>query len=150
MKKLVYVLPVAVFILIAAMFGRQPGREERTIQQFETDRTVLEELAEHILEQGSAMEAEVPTPWQKVFLNQGECPSVEIQFRSSGFSSETMYWGVTYVPCGHTMYMKRFHDMCWETRENTETGILFFEPEGDNTCYVKKLDECWYYYEMKF
>ena len=150
MKKLVYVLPVAVFILIAALFGQRPEREERTIRQFEADRTVLEELAEHILEQGSAIEAEPPAPWQKVFLNRGECPSVEIQFRSSGFASETTYWGVVYVPCGHTMYMKYFRNMSWETQENTETGILFFEPEGDNTCYVKRLDECWYYYEMSF
>lgn len=150
MKKLVYVLPVAVFILIAALFGLKPEREENTVRQFEADRSVLEELAESILEQGSAADIEAPVPWQTVWLHQGECPFVEFQFRSSGFASETTYWGVNYVPCDHTMYMKYFHDMGWETQEKRESGTVFFEPEGDNTCYVKKLDEFWYYYEMSF
>ena len=141
---------VLVLILVVTAFVLQPGREDRTVEQFEADRLVLEELAENALEQGSAADIEVPAKWLRVFMNRGECPSVEFQFRSSGFSSETTYWGVTYVPCDHTMYMKYFRDLGWETQEKTETGIVFFEPEGDNTCYVKKLDDCWYYYEMSF
>ena len=150
MKKLGLLLPLAVFVLTAALFGMKPGREESAVRQFEADRIVLKELAENVLEQGSASDIEVPAPWQTVYLNRGECPSVEFHFRSSGFASETTYWGVTYVPCDHTMYMKYFHDMGWETQEKTETGTLFFEPEGDNTCYVKKLDDCWYYYEISY
>ena len=149
-RKLILAAPVLVLVLIAASFSPPPGREMRTIKQFETDRAALEQLALQVLEQGSASEIKTPDHWREVQLNRGECPSVEFSFGGSGLGSETTYWGVNYVPCDHTMYMKYFHDMGWETQEKTETVTIFFEPEGDNTCYVKKLDECWYYYEMSF
>ena len=144
---LLSIVPVALFALLVAL---SPGPEERTIKQFETDRAALEQLALQVLEQGSASEIKTPDHWREVQLNRGECTSVEFSFGGRGLGSETTYWGVNYVPCDHTMYMKYFHDMGWETQEKTETVTIFFEPEGDNTCYVKKLDECWYYYEMSF
>ena len=141
-------VPVLIFVVVA--FALQPGREEQTVEQFEADRATLEQLALQVLEQGSTWEIETPDHWRGMNLYRGECPSVEFEFQGSGFASETTYWGVTYVPCDHTMYMKCFRDMGWETQDKTETGTVFFEPEGDNTCYVKKLDDCWYYYEMSF
>lgn len=149
-RKLILAAPILALVLIAASFSPLPGREMRTIKQFETDRAALEQLALQVLEQGSTSEIEAPDHWREVQLNRGECPSVEFSFGGRGLGSETTYWGVNYVPCDHTMYMKYFHDMGWETREKTETVTIFFEPEGDNTCYVKKLDDCWYYYEMNF
>ena len=114
MKKLVWwawligpLVPVLIFVVVA--FALQPEREEQTVAQFEADRTTLEQLALQVLEQGSTWEIEPPDHWQGMNLYRGECPSVEFEFRASGFASETTYWGVTYVPCDHTMYMKYFH-----------------------------------------
>lgn len=150
MKKWLWAWPLLACVLIASCFAARPGRENQTVKQFEADRATLEQLALQVLERGSASEIEAPDHWREVQLNRGECPSVEFSFGGSGLGSETTYWGVNYVPCDHTMYMKHFHDMGWETQEKTETVTVFFETEGDNTCYVKKLDECWYYYEMSF
>ena len=150
MKKWLWAWPLLACVLIAACFAARPARENQTVKRFEADRATLEQLALQVLERGSASEIEAPDHWREVQLNRGECPSVEFSFGGSGLGSETTYWGVNYVPCDHTMYMKHFHDMGWETQEKTETVTVFFEPEGDNTCYVKKLDDCWYYYEMSF
>lgn len=152
MKKcrLLWAVPPLALILVMASFVPRPDRESRTTQQFEAHRAVLEELAVLALEQGSAEGIEPPTPWRDVEIHRGECPCVEFSFGSGGFASETTYWGVNYVPCGHTMHMRSFYGMGWETRERNGDETVYFEPEGDNTCYVKKLDDCWYYYEMSF
>lgn len=146
-KKLVLAVPAAVFVVIAVLFALQPGRESRTTAQFEADRAVLEEMAKQVLVQGTARDMEVPAPWLGVELYANGIHTVEFAMGGSGLGSETTYWGVNYVPSDS---MVGFQGIRWDYWKQDGDGRMYYEPEGDNTCYVKKLDECWYYYEMNF
>ena len=149
-KRSVWILLFFAAIAVAVFLTSRPSREEQTAAQFEADRTVLEELARQVAAEKSDAGISTPEGWRNVRLHDGECPSVEFSFGSSGFGSETTYWGVSYVPCAHTIYVRDFYGMGWETLKTDGETCIFFEPEGDNTCYVKKLDDCLYYYEMSF
>lgn len=148
MRKVFWAVPPLILILVMASFALRPDRESRTVQQFEAHRAVLEELAELALEQGSVEGIVPPAPWQDVEIHRGECPCVEFSLGSGGFASEMTYWGINYVPDDSNMV--GFQGRRWDHWKEHKNGRLYYEPEGDNTCYVKKLDDCWYYYEMHF
>ena len=148
MKRRKWLLLVLVFLLPTLWFALRPGREEQTLRQFTRDREVLEELAQLTLEQGNSDGIVPPAPWQGVELYRSGVRTVEFSMGGSGLGSETSYWGVNYVPGDSTMV--GFRGQQWDYWKAKGEGRLYYDPEGDNTCYVRKLAPCWYYYEMKF
>ena len=74
--------------------------------------------------------------------------AVEFCMGDAGLGSSTVYWGVNYVPSNSSFV--GFQGQQWDYWKAQGEGRLYYDPEGDNTCYVRKLAECWYYYEMKF
>ena len=139
---------VPVVILVAVAFALTPSHESRTMEYFEEHREILEELALLTLEQGSAEGIVPPSPWRGVELHRSGIHTVEFDMGGSGLGSSTTYWGVNYIPSDSTMV--GFQGRRWDHWKEQGEGRLYYDPEGDNTCYVRKLDECWYYYEMKF
>lgn len=148
MRRFVWAVPPLLVIVLMAGFMLRPGREEQTTAQFVEDRAVLEELAQQVLENGSVQGIEVPGPWQGVELYDSGIHTVGFSMGASGLGSEMAYWGVNYVPSNSDMV--GFQGRRWDYWKAHGDGRLYYEPEGDNTCYVKKLADCWYYYEMRF
>jgi len=147
-RRLLWAVPPLALILVMACFILAPDRESRTVKQFETQREVLEELAVQVLEQGSAQSITPPAPWLSVKLYNSGVTTVEFYMGGAGLGSSTSYWGVNYVPSDS--HMVGFQGQQWDYWKEHKNGRLYYDPEGDNTCYVRKLDACWYYYEMKF
>jgi len=147
-RRLLWAVPPLVLILVMVCFVLAPDRESRTVKQFETDRERLAQLAERVLDQGSAEGIIPPAPWQSAALYNSGVAAVEFSMGSCGLGSETYYWGVNYVPSDS--HMVGFQGQQWDYWKEHKSGRLYYDPEGDNTCYVKKLDACWYYYEMEF
>ena len=147
-RRLLWAVPPLALILVMACFVLVPDRESRTVKQFEAHREILEELAVLALEQGGAENIVPPAPWQSVALYNSGVTTVEFSMGGSGLGSSTSYWGVNYVPSNSRMV--GFQGQQWDYWKEHKNGRLYYDPEGDNTCYVRKLDECWYYYEMKF
>jgi len=147
-RRLLWMLPPLLVILVMAGLALRPDRESRAAAQFETHREILEELALLALEQGTADDITPPAPWRSVELYAKGIPTVEFELGSGGFASQTGYWGVNYVPSNSSFV--GFQGQQWDYWKEHKNGRLYYDPEGDNTCYVRKLAECWYYYEMKF
>ena len=124
-----------------------PDRETKTTQQFTADRAELEAITLQVLEQGSTDGITPPDGWRCVELHTRNRTTVEFEKGGAGMGSETVDWGVHYVPDDSVV---DFQGRQWDYWKAQGEGRLYYEPEGDNTCYVRKLDECWYYYEMKF
>ena len=149
MKKLL--LFGSVFLVLLGLLALpRASREEKAEAQFWADREALEMLAREILERGSTEDVVLPDGWSDASLYRSGVHTVEFSLGSSGFASETAYWGVNYVPSDNSAFLGRFWGQTWEYWKPQGDGRLYYEPEGDNTCYVKKLDECWYYYELRF
>lgn len=146
-RKLILAAPILALVLIAASFSPPPGREMRTIKQFETDRAALTQLAQQVLDTGNTEDILPPAPWTGVELFDSGVPAVEFSMGGSGVGSSTKYWGINYVPSDS---MVGFQGQRWDYWKQEGDGRLYYDPESDNTCYVKKLDNCWYYYEMSF
>lgn len=147
MRKLLWAAAPLALILVMAVFALWPDPESRTVEYFESHRVVLEELAGLALEQGNTDGIVPPSPWRGVELHQSGIPTVEFSMGGSGMGSSTSYWGVNYVPSDN---MVGFQGQQWDYWKPRGDGRLYYDPEGDNTCYVRKLDACWYYYEMRF
>ena len=150
MKKWIWLLgPVAlILVIVVGAFALRPSNESRTVKYFEEQREILEELAQLALEQGNAEGIVPPDPWRGVELYSRGIHTVEFDMGSFGFGSGTSYWGVNYVPSDSNMV--GFQGQQWDYWKAQGEGRLYYDPEGDNTCYVRKLAPCWYYYEMKF
>lgn len=148
MKRWKWALPPLLLILLLACFALGPDRESRTVKQLEAHREILMELALLTLEQGDTGGITPPAPWQSVELYDSGVTTVEFSMGASGLGSSTAYWGVNYVPSDSGMV--GFQGQQWDYWKEHKSGRLYYDPEGDNTCYVRKLDACWYYYEMKF
>ena len=144
-RRLLWAIPPLALIVLMAWLALQPGREGKTAAQFQTHREILEELAETALEQGSTDGIVPPLPWLGVELYDNGVRTVEFAMGGSGIGSGTRYWGVNYVPSDAQV---GFQGTYWDYWKAQDGGRLYYDPEGDNTCYVKKLDDCWYYYEM--
>ena len=144
-RKLFWLLPPLLVVVPMAVLAFQPTREERTRELFARDRAVLEEIAQQVLNDETGLPQK---PWKSVTLYDSGVHTVEFALGAAGFASETVYWGVNYVPSDS--HMVGFKGQQWDYWKAHKNGRLYYDPEGDNTCYVVHLDECWYYYEMKF
>lgn len=141
-------ISIAPIVLFALMVALSPGPEERTAAKFQADRVELERAAREILTLGSAEGVTLPEGWREAELYRDGVHTVEFSLGGGGFASQTVYWCVNYVPDNSCFV--GFQGRQWDHWKSQEDGRLYYDPEGDNTCYVKVLDECWYYYEMRF
>ena len=135
--------------LVGVLFvcGEKQGR---TAAAFAHSRLQFEQAALRVLEQGSTQGVECPKGVRSVQLwtgPDGRENVVEFLCGAGGWGSSTRYWGVNYVvkdvPVG-------FQGIRMEYWEKEGSGTRFYEAEGDNTCYVERLEKNWYYFDMKF
>jgi len=134
--------------LSGAMLQLGNGRSQ-AVRNFEREREAFEWAARQTLEYGSGT-AYCPKGVREVNLYLGSYPyepTVEFLMGSSGFGSQTRYWGINYVESGRLAGFQGNRMEYWKEQGN---GTLFYEVEGDNTCYVEPLDEGWFYFEMEF
>ena len=148
MNRRIWLGLLALFLVPLLWLSMRPDRETRVFRQFVSDRAEMETIALRVLEQGNTDGVVPPEGWRGVDLHTSGITTVEFEKGSFGFGSGTSYWGVNYVPSDSNMV--GFHGQKWDHWKAQGEGRLYYDPEGDNTCYVRKLDECWYYYEMKF
>ena len=139
---------IPLMVLLVLLWGMaQKSPQERVTEQFFADREQLEGIALRVLDGEDPTGVKLPEGWNSVALyNQGP-KTVEFAFGGSGLGSSTAYWGVNYVPSG---VVPGFQGSRWDYWKEQGKGRLYYEPEGDNTCYVERLDTCWYYYEERF
>lgn len=146
-KKLLLLVPIVAVLLFVLCPALVPDREEATADRFRADRAELEAAAARIMAEGHAKGISLPDGWREAELYQNGVYTIEFSMGSSGFASETTYWGVNYVPSDSAV---GYRGQRWDHWKSQGDGRLYYDPEGDNTCYVKQLDKCWYYYEMHF
>lgn len=125
----------------------QKSPQERVTAHFLADREQLEGIALRVLSGEDPSKLKLPGDWNSLALYDHGPETVEFSFGGSGLGSATAYWGVNYVPSGVCV---GFQGNCWDYWKEQGKGRLYYEPEGDNTCYVERLDTCWYYYEARF
>ena len=139
-----------ILLLVAGVLiwcAGQSSHEAQAKAQFQADRIQMEEVALWILERGSAEGTQPPTGWRYVRYYTQKIPVVDFALGGSGFGSQTAYWGVQYVPDDKPV---GFQGEYWDYWKAKDGGRVYYDPEGDNRCYVKKLDTNWYYYEARF
>lgn len=148
-KRSVWAALLMALALVIGWGALQSSPQEQVTARFLRDRGPLEAAAHQVLEQWSAEGVSVPVGWKSVTLHDHnrELVTVEFAFGGSGFGSETAYWGVNYVPAGVVL---GFQGHRWDYWKGRGAGRLYYDPEGDNTCYVEELAPCWYYYEIRF
>lgn len=140
---------LAIGFLLGALFLFETDARERVLKQFEQDRTQLEVLAQLAATQGTAQDLEVPKGWKsiEVYHADNDLITVEFCYASFGIVPSSTYWGINYIPCDK---MLGFQGTGWDYWEQQGEGRLYYDPEGDNTCYVEKLDRGWYYFKASF
>lgn len=146
-NRLIWAVAILLTAGVCIWGANQTSREERTTARFQADRLQLEELAKRVAACGSAVDVQPPKGWQSVQIYHGACTTVEFAFGARGIGSETIYWGVNYVPEDQPVGFQGSRWDCWKERDG---GRLYYDPEGDNQCYAKQLDTNWYYYEASF
>lgn len=122
-------------------------RQGLVLSIYECQKADFQDAARQVLEQGNSAGVSCPVGVTEVSYCSYHIPVVEFQFGSWGIGSATSYWGVNYVPSGQLVGYQGIPMEHWRTEGN---GTLFYEAEGDNTCYVEPLGEGWYYYDMHF
>lgn|GEM_PF-4109385 len=142
--RLAALIPVLVLVWLAIGAARDPYRQ--TTEQFKQDRAALAAAAQAVLAQGSAKGIQPPQGWEVAYYDSG-VPTVEFELGGAGFGSSTSYWGVNYVPDDRPV---GFQGSPWGHWRPQGNGRIWQEPEGDNRCYVERLDTGWYYYKMDF
>lgn len=147
-SRVLFLLAAAAILWVGWRLG-DAGPQNKVTAQFERDRARLEELALTVLEQGNTDNVPIPSGWKGIELygKYSDAQVVEFSFGGSGFGSSTAYWGVNYVPDDRPL---GFQGDAWDYWKARSEGRLYYEPEGDNTCYVQRLAPCWYYYEAWF
>lgn len=137
-------------IILSAAMLRLGDSRSQVVLAFERDRAAFEAAARQVLEYGNTVAVVRPDGVREMELWVGSYPAevtVEFLFGTSGWGSSTRYWGINYVPGGQVVCFRGTRMEYWERKGN---GILFYDPEGDNTCYVEQLDDSWYYFDMRF
>lgn len=132
---------------LLAACGRNYGR---TAAVFAHSRLQFEQAARQVLEQGSTQGVEYPKGVQAIqFWNgsDGRETTVEFLCGAGGCGGGTRYWGVNYVVNDLPVGFQAFQTEYWNKEGS---GTRFYEAEGNNTCYVERLEKGWYYYEMEF
>ena len=138
---------LGVAALVLLWIGMRETPREHAIGVFAQDREILRQLAWQVLEEGSAEGIPVPEGWQSVSLWTQGHTVVQFALKGSGFASQTAYRGINYVPEDILVDFQGEH---WDYWKPKGTGRLYYDPEGDNTCYVERIAPCWYYYEAEF
>ena len=146
MRKKTWILLAAVAIL-ALWAAEQSSPREKVTTRFLADREQLEEIAIRVLDGEEPAGLTLPDGWKSVRLYHNGPDTVEFFFEGSGLGSSTTYWGMNYVPSGVAV---GFQGSQWDYWKAQGNGRLYYEPEGDNSCYVEQLDTYWYYYEARF
>ena len=126
------------------------GKQGRTAAAFAHSRLQFEQAAMQVLERGTTQGVECPKGVRSVQLwsgSDGMETTVEFLFGAGGWGSSTRYWGVNYVVNDVPVGFQDFHTEYWKKEGS---GTRFYEAEGDNTCYVERLEKNWYYFDMKF
>ena len=126
------------------------GKQGRTAAAFAHSRLQFEQAALQVLEQGSSQGVECPKGVRSVQLwtgSDGRKTVVEFLCGAGGWGSSTKYWGVNYVVNDVPVGFQGVGMECWKKEGS---GTRFYEAEGDNTCYVERLEKNWYYFDMKF
>lgn len=126
------------------------GKQGRTAAAFAHSRLQFEQAALQVLEQGSTQGVECPKGVRSVQLwtgSDGRETVVEFLCGAGGWGSSTKYWGVNYVVNDVPVGFQGFRTEYWKKEGS---GTRFYEAEGDNTCYVERLEKNWYYFDMKF
>lgn len=114
---------------------------------FRWNRTDFDSAAVQAVEQGSGQGISHPFGVRDVTFWDYEGTAVEFSIGGSGMGSSTTYWGLQYVPSGERLGFQGSRLEGWIPDRD---GWRWEESGGDNRCYVRELDENWYYYEMKF
>lgn len=142
MKKRYIFLGLCAVIIIMHMIT--PDRKQHTIKKVEKNLEVYAKVAHQILE--SKTDTEKIT--LKGIKDIAMWNDVQIDFTCNmgGFASATWYSGFYYsvddVPRTFQGYETQF--------QKYEDGLKWQQPEGDNWCYVEKIYDHWYYFEMHF
>ena len=139
-------IPLLLLAVVLWGLGQRSPQEEVT-DHFLAERERLEGIALRVLAGEEPSQMDLPGDWRSVTLHDHGPETVEFSFGGSGLGSSTAYWGVNYVPSGVEVC---FQGSRWDYWKDQGKGRLYYDPEGDNTCYVERLDTCWYYYETRF
>jgi len=139
-------IPLLLLAVVLWGLGQRSPQEEVT-DHFLAERERLEGIALRVLAGEEPSQMDLPGDWRSVTLHDHGPETVEFSFGGSGLGSSTAYWGVNYVPSGVAV---GFQGEWWDYWRAQGKGRLYYDPEGDNTCYVERLDTCWYYYEARF
>ena len=138
------------FLLVAGVLFVCAGRQGKTEAVFAHNRQQFEQVVRQVLEQGSSEGVGYPKGVESVRLwcgSDGRETVVEFLCGAGGWGSSTRYWGLNYVVNDPLVGFQGERMEYWEKDGN---GTRFYEVESDNTCYVERLDENWYYFDMKF
>lgn len=142
---LIALIPV---LILCGLVLREQADPYRTVTAlFAQDRAELTAAAKAVLARGSAEGVEPPDGCQKICYYDQSVPTVEFQYGCRGMGSESSYWGLSYTPDDQPV---GFQGSRWDYWRQQGKGRLWYEPEGDNRCYVERLDSGWYYYKMDF
>ncbi len=133
---------IAIFVAVG-LFSLLQNPKSRIIRQWEKDVEVYRSTAEAILLSGGDTPVSLDSISDVRLWN-----SVQVDFtcQTKGFGASTDYYGFYYsaddLPRGFqgsTLTFTPYQD-----------GLRWEEPGGDNSCYLEKLAQNWYYFEMHF
>ena len=145
-----YRFVLLIFLALAGVLFLCTGKQGRTEAVFARSRLQFERAAQQVLEQGSTQGVQCPKGVQSVQLWRGSDGGetvVEFLCGAGGWGSSTRYWGINYVVNDVPVGFQGFRTEYWKKEGS---GTRFYEVEGDNTCYVERLEKNWYYFDMKF
>ena len=143
MKKRIWIVAVLCLVFSTLFLNRQGTARLAYVTQKEN----FQNAAQQILEQEDAEGVRRPQGVRDVSYCSRNTPVVEFELGGWGMGSATSYWGVRYVPSGELVGTQ---GSCMDGCRTQGKGTLFYEAEGDNTCYVEPLGGNWYYYEERF
>ena len=143
MKKKLWIATALCLIFSALLFNRPSIVRFAYACQEES----FQNAAHQVMEQEGDTGVPHPVGVTDISYCDYHTPIVEFQFGGWGIGSATSYWGINFVPSGELV---GFQGSRYEYWRPERSGTLFYEAEGDNTCYVESLGNGWYYFEARF
>lgn len=138
----------AVILAVCAVVGlRVSDRQGAARAVYERNQEDFYAVAQQVLAHSGAAEVTAPSGVKEVSYWPQNAPTVEFLLGCWGFGSSMQYWGVNYVPDGEAT---GFQGVRMEHQRPEGDGVLFYEAQGDNTCYVEPLGDGWFYFEAHF
>lgn len=138
---------ICIALIFVVLFFCFSNRQGITLFSYKCQKEGFQNVAQQVLEQEDDVGAPHPLGVIEVSYCDYHTPIVEFLFGCRGIGSATSYWGINYVPGGELVGYQGSRMENWRPERN---GTLFYETEGDNTCYVEPLGEGWYYFEADF